>query len=595
MDASRHCRYRTGVKGRKDGKLAVLAYRDELTGLPGEGLLADRLAQSLALATREGKAVAVLELGLDDFERIDRTLGHRAADRLLQETSRRLGACLRRADTVARRGGQGFIIVMPQVAMRQDIAIVARKILDAIAMPIDVQGREIHASGSIGIALSTEHGETAEDLLDKAAQALTQARQAGRNRYAFHVEAADPGGVDRLQLEGALRRALERRELVLHYQPRVDLRSGRVVAAEALLRWQRDDRLVAPGDFIALAEETGLIVAIGEWALAEACRQQREWLDGGLGIVTVGVNVSQQQLRQHEATRSLPEVCQRHLAAAGLDSRWLELELTESMVMESPAQTIALLQTLHAAGTKLAIDDFGTGYSSLAYLTQLPVEYLKIDRSFVNEVCCDPNSAAVARAIIGLAHSLQLTVIAEGVETEAQMHFLRKLGCDEMQGFLFSRPLPAAQFAALLAEGRRVAFGDRAVAETLLLVDDEIAILNSLKRLLHREGYRILTTTDPMEGLQMLASNEVQVIISDQRMPRMSGTEFLSRVKSIHPQTIRMVLSGYADLQSVTDAVNHGAIWRFLTKPWDGDDLRKQIREGFREHVLRHGDRELTP
>lgn len=578
------------VTARKTTEEAIsfLGNHDALTGLPNEVLLGDRLDQALALARRSGSSVAVLEFNIDGFSRFNLTLGHRGADQLLLDLASRLARCLREADTVARRSGDNFVILMPEVTESLDVAVAVRKILDATAAaPIDISGREVHVTACVGVALFPKDGDSADILLANAANALARAKKEGRDRFHFFVEAMNQGMSDRLDMESALRHALERNELMLHYQPRVDLRSGQIVAAEALVRWQLGGKLVQPGEFIPLAEETGLIQPIGEWVLAEACRQQRDWLDRGIPIVTVGVNVSQQQLRVRNAAEDLPALCGKYLDATSLETRWLELELTESLLMESPEQTIALLQKLHDAGTKLAIDDFGTGFSSLAYLTQLPVQYLKIDRSFVIDVCIDPNSAAVARAIIGLAHNLHMTVIAEGVETEAQLSFLRKLGCDEMQGFLFSKPLPAEQFAMLLKAGQGIDTADEMPSETLLLVDDEVGILNSVKRLLRREGYRILITTDPMEALDLLATNDVQVVISDQRMPQMSGTEFLNRVREMHPDTIRMVLSGYTDLQSITDAINKGAIWRFLTKPWEDESLRKLVREAFREHGLR--------
>ncbi|MCF8184978.1 MAG: EAL domain-containing protein, partial [Polynucleobacter sp.] len=582
--------YRIDITTRKEQEeaLAFLGNHDTLTGLPNKSLLDDRIVQTLALAQRSESLVAVLELNIDGFSRLNQTLGHRGADIVLVEFARRLKGCLRQADTVARRGGDNFVILMPEVADSQDVVAAARKVLAAAALPIDVSGREVHVTACIGVALFPKDGDSADVLLTNAANALGRAKKDGHNRFHFYVEAMNREVLDRLDMENALRHAAERDELRLHYQPRVDLRSGRVVAAEALVRWQRDGRLVAPNEFIPLAEETGLIQSIGEWVLAEACRQQRAWLDSGVPIVTVGINVSQHQLRQKNSGRSLPELCRTHLAAANLETRWLELELTESLLMEAPEQTIELLRTLHAAGTQLAIDDFGTGYSSLAYLTQLPVQYLKIDRSFIHRVSTDPSSAAVARAIIGLAHNLHMTVIAEGVETDAQLSFLRRLGCDEVQGFLFSKPVPADEFAAMLTADKSIVVADQTQTETLLLVDDEEGILSALKRLLRREGYRILTTTDPMEGLEILAKHDVQVIISDQRMPQMSGTEFLNRVKELHPNTIRMVLSGYTDLQSITDAINKGSIWRFLTKPWEDEALRALVREAFREYDSRY-------
>ncbi|MDD5035833.1 MAG: EAL domain-containing protein, partial [Methylococcaceae bacterium] len=417
-----------------------------------------------------------------------------------------------------------------------------------------------------------------------ATNALVGAKEEGRGHFKFYSVEMSRGATARLGLETALRRALERDELVLHYQPRVDLHTGGICAAEALLRWRRDGKLVPPGLFISLAEDTGLILPIGEWVLFEVCRQQREWLDRHLGIVTIAVNISERQLHVLDTRTALPSICRQYLEAMALPAQRLELEVTESLLMQNAEKSIPMLTELHRMGVKLAVDDFGTGYSSLAYLKRLPINYLKIDRSFVMNVTTDPDDASIAFAIINLAHNLRLTVIAEGIETEGQLEYLRRHGCDQMQGFYFSRPLPADEFAELLGSGRALAIPMDDFTPTVLLLDDEESVLDSLKRLLQRDGYRILTTTDPDDALELLAKNTVQVLVADPSMAKIGGIDFLSRVKELHPDCIRIVLSGHTELQRITFAINRGAIWRFLSKPWDDDALREEIRNAFHEH-----------
>ena len=386
-------------------------------------------------------------------------------------------------------------------------------------------------------------------------------------------------------MEPELRRALVQDELRVYFQPRVNLASGEICGAEALVRWQHPERgLVPPSEFIPLAEDTGLILPLGEWVIRNVCRQQRVWLDGGLSVPPVAVNLSALQFRQ----KNLVQLIRQELAANQLGAKYLEIEITESTLMDSVDEAAATLQELRATGIKISLDDFGTGHSSLSRLRRLPIDHLKIDQSFVCNLTTEPEDAAICLAIIGLAHNLRMTVIAEGVETEGQANYLRQHHCDEMQGYYFSRPLPVGDFEQLLVQRRTLVLPVRPANErrTLLLVDDEADVLSALKRMLRLEGYDIITATSAREGLELLSIHPVQVIISDQRMPQMSGSEFLSRVRDLHPHTVRLILSGYADLRSVTEAINHGAIYKFLTKPWDDEMLRMDLREAFRHQEL---------
>jgi EAL domain-containing protein (putative c-di-GMP-specific phosphodiesterase class I)/CheY-like chemotaxis protein len=441
----------------------------------------------------------------------------------------------------------------------------------------------VRTSASLGISLYPRDGDNAESLLQNADAAMYSAKSLGGDSFHFYAPEMNERMLARFALEADLRRALERGELLLHYQPKVNLATGEPTGAEALLRWRHPERgLVPPGDFISLAEETGLIVQIGEWVIEAVCEQMREWLDAGLTVPPVALNLSARQFHQ----QNLVAVIRQALRLNQIEAKCLELEITESILMENVEKAVTTLQELKSIGLKIALDDFGTGYSSLSYLKRFPIDNLKIDRAFVRDVTTEPDDAAICLAVIGLAHNLKLKVVAEGVETEAQMNYLRTHGCDEIQGFYFSRPLPAADFAQLLTQRKVFALPSPMASErkTLLLVDDETNILSALKRLLRRDGYEILAAGSAKEGFELLATHEVQVILSDQRMPEMNGTEFLARVRELYPDTIRIVLSGYTDLNSITESINRGSIYRFLTKPWDDDMLRQHVREAFRHY-----------
>ncbi len=432
-----------------EARLAEIASHDNLTGLPNRNLLNDRLGQALAHARRSGNLVAVGFVDLDRFKIINDTLGHDAGDELLKEIAQRLSGCLRSSDTVARQGGDEFVVVITDMQRPEDAAPVAQKLLDALAPPMTLNGREIVPGASIGFALYPQDGDTLQALLMSADKAMYAAKQAGRGQYRFFDPEMNRAAADWLEVGAELHHALERDEFELHYQPKVDLQSGAITGVEALLRWHSPDMgLVSPAKFIPILEETGLILEVGEWVIARACRQARLWQEQGLPPLRIAVNLSPRQFQ----SRNLAERIRTLIDQPDFLPEFLELEITESMVMQNVERAIATLEQLRALGVRIAIDDFGTGYSSLAVLKRFPVDCLKVDRSFVRDVPNDPDDVAITRSVIALAHSMGLSVVAEGVETEAQRAFLVDSQCDEMQGFLFSKPLPAAELAVLFRE-----------------------------------------------------------------------------------------------------------------------------------------------
>lgn len=562
-------------------RIQFLSSYDALTKLPNRNLFADRLEQSLITARRFERSTAVILLDLDRFRVVNDTMGAPVGDEVLVEVARRLALQVRDGDTVGRRGGNEFGFVLANLSHERDAIVLAQRILEAIAVPFIIDDQSLVLTASIGISVAPKNGEAGQLLLTSANAALVRAKLAGRNTFHFYSPEMDADAARRLGLEVDLREALSRNELSVHYQPQVSLESGQMIGMEALLRWH-SGRFgnVSPAEFIPVAEECGLIISIGEWVLRTACQQTKLWLDLGLLPLRIAVNLSARQFRQP----NLLTVVSDALAQSGLPAAALELEITESAFIDDVDQAVGICRDLKKIGVKLSLDDFGTGYSSLAYVSRFPFDKLKIDQGFVRDIIENPVNAAIATAAIVMARSLNLTVLAEGVETEAQANFLRSRRCDAMQGYLFSRPLSAEAFAPLLLGKKHLPILDQAQAstQTLLLLDDEPSILTSLSRLLRREGYQILAASSPAQAFEMMAKQPAQVVISDQRMPEMSGTEFLSRIRQIYPDTIRIVLTGYTDLESVTGAINRGAIYKFLTKPWDDDQLREQIREAFR-------------
>ena len=561
-------------------KLRRLAHFDLLTDLPNRVLLELRLAHALERAHRHGHGVALLVIDLDRFKTINDSLGHAAGDSLLQAVAQRLRTRLRSEDTLARLAGDQFGAVMEGLADFRDAERMARELQAILETPFVMPGDlEAYVTASVGISICPEDGTTAAVLLDKANTAVHRAKEIASGHVSYYTGELNSKALTTLELESALRRALERGEFVLHYQPKVDLSSGRIAGAEALIRWQRPGHgLVPPLQFIPLAERSGLIVPLGAWVIEETCKQMRAWTDAGLTNVGVAINVSARQFRGDELEATISGALARH----AIEPQQLMLELTESMLMERPDETVQRLTSLKKLGVTLSLDDFGTGYSSLGYLSRFPIDQLKIDRSFVTDIVSDPSSAIIATSVIVLAHRMGIEVVAEGVETEPQLGYLRKNRCDKMQGYLFSKAVPADEFSELVRQEKSLPVAAHIPeSRTLLVVDDEPNILSAMRRLLRGQGYRVLTAGSAREGLDLLASEQIQVILSDQRMPEMSGTEFLARVKVLHPETVRIVLSGYTELESIMEAVNTGALYKFLTKPWDDDALREHLRDAF--------------
>ena len=568
-------------------RLHHLAHYDTLTGLPNRMLFYDTLKKTLVQAAENNWMVAVLFIDLDHFKYINDNLGHSSGDELLTQFSDRLAQCVRLRDTVGRLGGDEFGLILVMQNGQQGPTLVADKIRDVLRAPFDLHDHEVTLTASIGITLHPDDASDPDTLIKYADTAMYRAKQAGRDTYRFFTAQMNVEGLARLELEMALRKAVEQGEFELFYQPKVQLNSGRVSGVEALLRWQRPGYgLISPQEFIPVLEDTGLIVRVGRWVIATACAQIGLWLHSSVGPVQVSVNVCGRQFIEGDLEGDIIQALTDNAVEADL----LELELTESTLMANTARTIACLQNLKKRGVHISIDDFGTGYSSLAYLQRFPIDKLKIDIAFIRNITCNPDDAAIALAIIRMAHSLKLEVIAEGVETEAQLTYLRRNRCDQIQGFYFSPPLPVAELEQLLRDKKHLpaASLEAHPPNTLLLVDDEANILTALERLLQQDGYQVLSARSAAEGFELMALHSVQVILCDQRMPVMNGTEFLDRIKNLYPDTFRIILSGYTDLHSILDAINRGSIYRFYTKPWDNEDLRDNIREAFRHYWLLH-------
>lgn len=566
----------------KAQRLDYLAYYDALTGLANARLFQDRMNQFIHAARPSGGKVCVVVLDLEHFTRINESLGRGAGDELLRQVGVRLEQHLTEPYTLGRIGADTFAAASPRDTDDAPTWLLDR-LFDALFPPFQIEGRAVQITAQAGIALYPGDGADGGSVFRSAETALKLARSSNK-RHAWYSSALNERLARRLVLEAEMRKAIAGGEFVLHYQARLDMASGDVVGAEALIRWRHPQRgLLLPGEFIALAEETGLIVPIGDWVLDTVCAQQAAWGKSRARQVPIAVNLSSLQFVQGKLLQTVRAALQRH----HIEPQLLEVELTESAVMHDPEEAASTLLALRKLGVGLALDDFGTGYSSLAHLKRFPFSAVKIDRSFIAELTQRAEDAAIATAIIAMAHQLRLRVIAEGVETQGQFNYLRAQGCDELQGFLFSPALAADAFEAQLRSGQRLSLPsvDSADAQTLLLVDDEPGIRSALTRVLRRDGYRILSAAGGAEALELLALNPVQVIISDQRMPGMSGTDFLSVVSQLYPDTLRIILSGYTDLMVVTDAVNRGSVFKFLTKPWEEDQLREQVRDAFRRHV----------
>lgn len=565
---------------------------DLLTGLPNYALFRDRLELALRRCARSQRPLQLAALDLDRFKRVNALLGRKGGEGVLIEAARRIAQAAGPDVTVAREGGDKFMLMFEEDQQSGAEARV-QEVIAALAAPFLHEGHPVYLTCCIGGAVFPLSGQAADGLLLAIDRALGRAKEAGPGTVCWDEPHPDDTDIERIRLGFALRDALAAGELRVHYQPQVDLVSGDICAVEALVRWSRNGVPVSPQLLVGVAEECGLISELGEWVLRTACVQGAAWRAEGFDTLRVAVNLSPRQL----AMAGLEESIVRILAETGFPASRLDLELTESLVVEDVGRALECLAALKRLGVRLCLDDFGTGQSSLGMLQRLPIDVLKIDRSFLRQVPEDERAGSIIDAIVTMGHSLGMRILAEGVETEAQCEFLARHMCDEIQGYYVSRPAAAEAVTAVLRQGCGLAPHllrfDRA-RPTLLLVDDEPSILSSLRRLLRNEGYRILTANSGREGLAVLGREEVDVIVSDQRMPGMTGVEFLRSVRQLYPDTVRIVLSGFTELQTVTDAVNAGAIYKFLTKPWDDEQLRTHIQEAFSYRAMANENRLLT-
>ncbi len=577
-------------------RIQELASHDEVTGLPNRGWLLDQVDAATHAARWESRGFALLALDVPRIAEIKASMGFGAGDTLAMALAARLREACGPNEALAHLGDTEFALMVELGAdatvSRDAVHQRALALQQAVQAPVRLGATDAFPLCVIGIALFPSDGETPDALLEAAQTARLDV--AGGAGLAFFRPETNIRAMREMRVEAALRLAIQRAELSLHYQPQVCLASGAILGAEALLRWTSADLgAVTPTEFIPVAERAGLIGAIGEWVMRRACEQIAAWRAAGLPAVRVGINLSPAQLQRPDLAGHL----QALLAETGVPPSCLGVELTESMLMDDVDGAAAVLRGIKDIGVEISLDDFGTGYSSLSSLSRLPIDVVKVDRSFVHDVTAATLAVSVTRAIISMAHGLQMKVLAEGVETEGQLSLLASQGCDQIQGYWFSRPVPPDAFAAMLSEGkclpeRFVTRKER--ARTLLLVDDEDNILSALKRLLRRDGYHIVTAASAAEGLQKLTEHAVDVIVSDQRMPGMTGVEFLHRAKALYPHTVRIVLSGYTELQSIIDAVNEGAIYKFLTKPWDDERLRGHVAEAFQKKELGDENRRLA-
>jgi len=444
--ASRTARMAKSLQ-KANADLKHMVLHDSLTQLPNRLLLEDRIGQAIGGCRRSGTRCAVLFVDLDRFKPVNDSFGHFVGDELLRAIAERLRSAMRAEDSVARLGGDEFVVLLRHVVDDDDARLVAHKLVELVSAPLQVNGRELCVTPSIGVTLFPDHGNSAQTLITNADAAMYHVKKSGRNGFQLFTPNMSTFFPDRLTLEHDLRKALERHELELHYQPKVDVRNGATTGMEALVRWRHPERgLIMPTDFIPLAEETGLIIPLGQWVLREACRQNKAWQDQGLPPLRMAINISAAQLRHDDLADSVALT----LRDTGLDPKFLEIEITESVVMQNASAALITLDRLSQMGIHLAVDDFGTGYSSLSYLNRFPLNTLKIDSSFIRDLSSDRNDAVIVRAIIALAHSLHLEVVAEGVEHEAQLGFLQSCGSDQYQGYLHSKPLPASEFERFL-------------------------------------------------------------------------------------------------------------------------------------------------
>jgi diguanylate cyclase (GGDEF)-like protein len=547
------------------------------------------LVRLVAAAASSGTSLMLLHVDIDHFASINENMSMAVGDQALALLASRLRNYLGEAGHLWRHGSDEMVIAVLRNEATPQPEDYAELIRQQLALPLTVLPYTLFMTGKVGISLCPEHSVSLSTLLDYAEQASHQAGRDGGNNVRLHSGNPSSGAHSESIIARQIIDAIPNNELRLRYQPLVSARDGLIVGMEVLLRWQsRTLGTLAPERFMRTAERLGIIVQIGHWVLENAIQQARHWRDQGFDDFNIAINVSTLQLLRPSFFNEIMSVLQ----TAGVPPRLVTLEINESALTNNVNFVHETMTNLRNEGISLSLDNFGTGDSSLSALVNYPVDRLKIDRSFIKSAPEGNRETAIARAIIAMGHQLGMTVIANGVESQAQIGFLRRNDCDVFQGYLFGQPMSAE--AAGMALRRRYlrpeSFAESSPDRTLLLLDDDENVLRSLVRLFRRDSYRILAASNVRDAFDLLATDDVQVILSDQRMSDMSGTEFLGRVKMLYPDTVRLILSGYTDLSTVTDAINRGAIYRFLTKPWNDDDLRQHIRQAFRTHdELRNG------
>ena len=573
----------TDAKGYQE-ELEHQANHDSLTGLPNRNLLNDRILRAIAFAGHQHREFTLAFMDLDQFKVVNDTLGHHTGDQLLMQLAERMLSCARETDTVARLGGDEFVILLADDDPLSKRITRLEGFKQRVAEPMILDGQEVVVSCSLGFCCFPEDGRDIGTLLRNADTAMYQAKHQGRNRICAFTPQMNHQMQRRLLLEREIRQGLQNNEYRVVYQPQLDLNSGRLCGFEALVRWSCGGKMRMPDDFIPLAEETGQIVGIDFYVFDAVCQQLRAWRSDLAGIC-IAVNFSAISFMAQEFVDKVQLILEQH----EVSPTQIKLEVTETMLMTNADEVLEKMRALIAVGIRFSIDDFGTGYSSLGYLKRFPFSELKIDRSFVTDVHMDPDSASLVRSMISIGHNLGIKVIAEGVENAEHLGFLRAAGCDELQGYYYSPPLPAQACLQFLSKSADLMLPTILAEEQqryLLLIDDEPGILNALQRELRLEHYQTLTASSSTEALKLLATYPVDVVLTDLRLSDMSGVEFLRRIRIIHPEIIRMVLSGSGEVSSILKAVNESVIFRFITKPWDADDLRSQLREAFNQRQL---------
>ncbi|MEG3158316.1 EAL domain-containing protein [Lysobacter zhanggongensis] len=557
---------------------------DPVTGVYRLGANGPNLATALAAAGATKRRVALLHIDIDMFRSVNANMGEDIGDQALAAVAQRLRKAIPSDAWLWRLNSDEFIAGLGYRDNELDGAGLAERLRDALEIPLSIPPYTLPMTISIGIAVYPDHAHDAASLLAKAEQALRRVKEEGLDAVGHYSSrpARPPTGDG---FAGRLVEALDKDEFRLVYQPLVSASDGGLTGFGALLRWQTDTGLLRPNRFMDIVERVGLSARLGEWVTETAVRQLADWRAQGLDYLGMSVHLAGSMLAQGDCTDRIGELLHRH----GVPGSAMEFEISENVLALDARQVFDTLKGLQALGATLTVQDFGLGGLSFAALAQYPLDRLKIDRSFIRNVASDTRSAAIVRGIIAMGHRLGMKVTAKGVENEGELGFLRRNHCDFFQGYIFSEPLPADQLDELVRKRFLLpsAFAATRPERTLLLLDDEENVLRSLVRLFRRDGYTILTANSVRQAFDLLASNTVQVIVSDQRMPDMSGTEFLGRVRDLHPDTIRMVLSGYTDVTTITEAINRGAIYRFLTKPWNDEELREHIHAAFRAYERR--------